>query len=106
MQADVAAVSVSIRDWTIAQIPWGAGNLNRWYCNGTILRGLIEPTAGGGLALTARVLLHSLALGLAIRQACYATSDNYESAVLKLLPKQRTYFDSSTSGKPFSSCTS
>ena len=48
-------------------------------------RGSIEPTAGGGSAFIAQVTLYSAALGVAISQACYATGENHERAVLKKL---------------------
>ena len=49
------------------------------------MRGLIEPTAGGGSSFIAQVTLHSAALGVAISQACYATGENHEWAELKKL---------------------
>jgi hypothetical protein len=49
-QLDVAALSAAIRDWTIAQIPGGAADLDQLVCDGKTLRGSIEPTAGGGSA--------------------------------------------------------
>jgi transposase InsO family protein len=45
-QVDVAALCAAIRDWTIAQIPGGAANLDQLVCDGKTLRGSIEPTAG------------------------------------------------------------
>jgi hypothetical protein len=59
-------------------------DLDRLVCNGNTLRGSIEPTAGGGSAFIAQVTLHSAALGVAISQACYATTSNHERAVLRL----------------------
>ncbi len=50
LQVDVAAVCAAIRDWTIAQIPGGAGDLDQLICDGKTLRGSIEPTSGGGSA--------------------------------------------------------
>ena len=84
-QVDVAALCTAIRDWTIAQIPGGAGDLDQLVCDGKTLRGSIEPTAGGGSAFIAQVTLYSAALGVAISQACYATGDNHERAVLRQL---------------------
>ena len=81
-QVDVAALSAAIRDWTIAQIPGGAADLDQLVCDGKTLRGSIVPTAGGGSAFIAQVTLYSAALGLAIAQACYATGENHERAVL------------------------
>jgi len=84
-QVDVAALSAAIRDWTIAHIPCGAADLDQLVCDGKTLRGSIVPTAGGGSAFIAQVTLYSAALGLAIAQACYATGENHERAVLKQL---------------------
>jgi hypothetical protein len=85
LQVDVAAVCAAIRDWTIAQIPGGAGDLDQLICDGKTLRGSIEPTSGGGSAFIAQVTLYSAALGVAIAQACCATSENHERAVLQKL---------------------
>jgi len=63
------------------------------------------------------VSLYSAALGVAISQACYATSDNHERAVLRellgelegaliqadALHTQKPFFDSSRSRGPTSS---
>jgi len=84
-QVDVAALCPAIRDWTIAQIPGGATDLERLVCDGKTLRGSIVPTAGGGSAFIAQVTLYSAALGVAISQACYATGENHERAVLRQL---------------------
>jgi hypothetical protein len=85
LQVDVAALCAAIRDWTIAQIPGGATELDQLICDGKTLRGSIEPTARGGSAFIAQVTLYSAALGVAISQACYATGDNHERAVLRQL---------------------
>ena len=50
LQVDVAAICGAIRDWTLAQIPGGAGDLDQLICDGKTLRGSIEPTSGGGAA--------------------------------------------------------
>jgi len=84
-QVDVAALCAAIRDWTIAQIPGGAADLDQLVCDGKTLRGSIEPTSGGGSAFIAQVTLYSAALGVAISQACYATGENHERAVLRQL---------------------
>jgi len=84
-QVDVSALCAAIRDWTIAQIPGGAADLDQLVCDGKTLRGSIEPTAGGGSAFIAQVTLYSAALGVAISQACYATGENHERAVLRQL---------------------
>ena len=82
---DVAALCTAIRDWTIAQIPGGAADLDQLIYDGKTLRGSIEPTAGGGSAFIAQVTLYAVALGVAISQACYATCKNHERAVLRPL---------------------
>ena len=64
-QVDVSALCAEIRDWTIAQIPGGAADLDQLVCDGKTLRGSIEPTAGGGSAFIAQVTLYSAALGVA-----------------------------------------
>ena len=84
-QVDVAALCAAIRDWTIAQMPGGAADLDQLVCDGKTLRGSIEPTTGGGSAFIAQVTLYSAALGVAISQACYATGENHERAVLRQL---------------------
>jgi hypothetical protein len=116
---DVAALCAAIRDWTIAQIPGGAADLDQLVYNGKMLRGSIEPTAGGGSAFIAQVTLYSAALGVAISQACYATGENHERAVVKkllgelslegvliqadALHTQRPFFNTSRSREPTSS---
>ncbi len=119
LQVDVAALCVAIRDWTIAQIPCGAADLDQLVCDGKTLRGSIEPTPGGGSAFIALVTLYSSALGVAISQAFYATGENHERAVLRqllgeldlegvpiqadALHTQRPFFNSSRSRGPTSS---
>lgn len=75
----------AIRDWTIAQISCGTGDLDQLVCDGKTLRGSIEPTSGGGSAFIAQVTLYSAALGMAIAQTCYATVEDHERAVLQKL---------------------
>jgi len=119
LQVDVASLCASIRDWTIAQIPGGETELDQLICDGKTLRGSIEPTAGGGSAFIAQVTLYSAALGVAISQACYATGEDHERAVLKqllgeldlegvliqadALHTQKPFFNSSWSRGPTSS---
>jgi hypothetical protein len=116
---DVAALCTAIRDWTIAQILGEASDLDQLICDGKTLRGSIEPTAGGGSAFIAQVTLYSAAVGVAISQACYATGENHERAVLRqmlgeldlegvviqadALHTQRPFFGSSRSRGPTSS---
>ena len=58
-QVDVAALCAAIRDWTIAQIPCGASNLDQLVCDGKIMRGSIEPISSGGSAFIALVTLYA-----------------------------------------------
>ncbi len=46
LQMGEGALCAAIRDWTIAQIPRGAGDLDVLICGGKTLLGSIEPTAG------------------------------------------------------------
>jgi hypothetical protein len=85
LQVDVADLCAAIRDWTIAQIPGGATELDQLICDDKTLRGSIESTKGGGSAFIAQVTLYSAALAVAISQACFATGENHERAVLKQL---------------------
>ena len=119
LQVDVVALCGAIRDWTIAQIPGGAADLDQLVCDGKTLRGPIKHTPGGGSAFIAQVTLYSAALGVAISHACYATGENHERAVLKhllgeldleglliqadALHTQRPFFSSSRSREPTSS---
>ena len=66
---DVVALFTAIRDWTIAEIPVGAADLDQLVCDGKMLRGSTEPTAVGGSAFIAQVTLYSAALGVAY---CFA----------------------------------
>ena len=115
----MASVCAVIRDWTLAQIPRGATDLDQLACDGKTLRGSIEATGSGGSAFIAQVTLYSAALGLAIAQGCYATNQGNEHAELKkLLGEQdlegvlnqsvalhthKAFFDSSRSRGPTSS---
>ena len=71
LQVDVAAVCAAIRDWTIAQIPGGTSDLDQLICDCKTLHGSIEPTSCEGSAL--------------IAQACCATGEDHERAVLQKL---------------------
>ncbi len=119
LQVDVTTICAAIRDWTIAQIPGGAADLEQLVYDGKTLRGSFEPMAGSGSAFIAQVSLYSTALSVAISQACYATGENHERAVLKqlmgqldlegmliqadALHTQQPFFDSSRSRGPTSS---
>ena len=62
-----------------------AAGLDQLVRDSKTLRGSIEPSAGGGSAFIAQVTLYSAALGVAISQACYATGETHERAVLRQL---------------------
>ncbi len=80
--------------------------------------GVPLATSCGGSAFIAEVTVYYPALGVAIAQACYATGDNHERAVLqKLLEEidlkgvliqtdalhtQQVFFDNSRSRRPIS----
>ena len=89
-QVDVASICAAIRDWTLAQIPGCATDLDQLVRDGKTLRGSIESTAAGGSAFIAQVTLYSAALGLAIAQGCYATRESNEHAELKRTRSTRT----------------
>ena len=84
-KVDLAAMCAAIRDRTIAQIPTGVEALDQLVCDSKALRDSIEPTSGVGSAFIAQVTLYSAALGVAIRQACFATGENHELAELRQL---------------------
>ena len=46
----VMSLCAAIRDWTIAQIPGGTGDLDQLVCDGKTMRGSIEPISSGGSA--------------------------------------------------------
>ena len=79
-QVDVAALCTAIRDWTLAQIPGGASDLDQLVCDGKTLRGSIEPTAGGGSAFIAQVTLYSAALGVPY---CFAEARGLQPGLLR-----------------------
>ncbi|MFN9546271.1 MAG: transposase family protein [Cyanobacteriota bacterium] len=85
LQMDVTSLCAAIRDWTIAQIPGGAENLDPLVCDGKALRESVESTASGGSAFITQMTLYAPALGVAICQNCHATGENQERAVLKEL---------------------
>lgn len=61
-QVDVASLWAAIQDWTIAQIPGGASELDQLVCDGKTLRGPIEPTAGGGSAFIVIIGFHGVSV--------------------------------------------
>lgn len=85
LQFDEADIFIEIRDWAIAQIPGGAADVDQMICDGTSLRGLIEPTAGGGSTFIAQFTLYSGALDVVIINACYANGENHARPVRRQL---------------------
>lgn len=100
-QVDVAALCAAIRDWKLVQIPGGTADLDQLVyvalglpCSGwQDAAGLNRALRRRGLRLwppadcayIAQVTLYAAALGVAISQACYATSDHHERPVLQEL---------------------
>jgi hypothetical protein len=85
LQVDVVALCAAIRDWTIAQIPGGAADIDQLVCDGKTLRGSIDQTASGAARFIAQVSLYSNTLGVAIAQNTYATDAGGEIAALRQL---------------------
>jgi hypothetical protein len=118
-QIDVTVLCSAIRDWTLAEIPGGAKELDQLVCDGKTMRGSIQTTSSGSSTFIAHVTLYSAALAVAISQANYAAGENHERAVLKTLlgeldlegvviqadalHTQRPFFGSSRSRAPTSS---
>jgi hypothetical protein len=50
----------AIRDWTIAQIPWGAAGFDPLLCDGKTLGGSIKSTGGADFLLTVKPNQRSL----------------------------------------------
>jgi hypothetical protein len=103
----------------MAAQPGVAEELETLVCDGKTLRGSIAENDTGAARFIAQVTLYSAALGVAISQACYATGENHERAVLRqllgeldlegvliqadALHTQRPFFGSSRSRGPTSS---
>jgi hypothetical protein len=103
----------------MAAQPGVAEELETLVCDGKTLRGSIAENDTGAARFIAQVTLYSAALGVAISQACYATGENHERAVLRqllgeldlegvliqadALHTQRPFFASSRSRGPTSS---
>ena len=102
----------------MAAQPGVAEELETLVCDGKTLRGSIAENDTGAARFIAQVTLYSAALGVAISQACYATGENHERAVLRqllgeldlegvliqadALHTQRPFFGSSRSREPTS----
>ena len=84
-QVDVASLCAAIRDWTIAQIPGGAADLDQLVCDGKTLRGSAIETEEGTHRFVAQVTVYARALGVALAQKAYDTGESSERAALKEL---------------------
>ena len=60
LPVDVVALCAAIRDWTIAQIPAGAADIDQLVCDGKTLRGSIEHTPDDGSAYGLRPTVSTL----------------------------------------------
>jgi hypothetical protein len=85
LQVDVASICATIRDWTLAQIPGGATDLDQLVCDGKTLRGSAIETEDGSHRFVAQVTVYARALGVALAQKSYDTHESSERSVLKEL---------------------
>jgi hypothetical protein len=56
-QVDITVFCAAIRDWTLAQIPGGAGDFDQLVCDGKTMRGSIEIASNGSSVFIAHVTL-------------------------------------------------
>ena len=69
----------------ISQIPCGADGLDQLVCDGKTLRGSAIETEDGGHRFVAQVTVYARALGVALAQKAYDTSESSERVALKEL---------------------
>lgn len=74
-----------LQAWMIGQIPGGAKGLNQLVCDGKVLCGSAVETEDGKHRFVAQVTVYARALGVALAQKAYDTSESNERAVLKEL---------------------
>ena len=74
-----------LQAWMISQIPGGAEGLDQLVCDGKTLRGSALETGDGSHRFVAQVTLYARALGVALAQKAYDTSESSERAALKEL---------------------
>jgi hypothetical protein len=76
-----------LREWILAQIANQNRDFDQLICVGKTLQGSASQPDGtdGATRFVTQVTLYARELGVAIAQACYATGDNHERAVLKKL---------------------
>ncbi len=74
-----------LQAWMISQIPGGAEGLDQLVCDGKTLRGSALESGDGSHRFVAQVTVYARALGVALAQKAYETSDSSERAALKEL---------------------
>jgi hypothetical protein len=74
-----------LQAWMISQIPGGADGLDQLVCDGKTLRGSAIETDDGGHRFVAQVTVYARALGVALAQKTYDTSESSERVALKEL---------------------
>lgn len=74
-----------LQAWMISQIPGGADGLDQLVCDGKTLRGSAIETEDGNHRFVAQVTVYARALGIALAQKAYDTSESSERAVLQEL---------------------
>ncbi|MEA5416930.1 hypothetical protein [Synechococcus sp. BA-132 BA5] len=71
-----------LQAWMIGQIPGGAEGLDQLVCDGKVLCGSAVETEDGKHRFVAQVTVYARALGVALAQKAYDTSESNERAVL------------------------
>ena len=74
-----------LQAWMISQIPDGADGLDQLVCDGKTLRGSAVENDDGTHSFVAQVTVYARALGVALTQKTYDTSESSERAALKEL---------------------
>ena len=74
-----------LQAWMIGQIPGGAEGLDQLVCDGKTLRGSAVETEDGTHRFVAQVTVYARALGVALAQKAYDTSESSERAALREL---------------------
>jgi hypothetical protein len=74
-----------LQAWMISQVPGGADGLDQLVCDGKTLRGSAIEKEDGGHRFVAQVTVYARALGVALAQKAYDTSESSERVALKEL---------------------
>jgi len=74
-----------LQAWMVSQIPDGAEGLEQLVCDGKTLRGSAVAAEDGSHRFVAQVTVYARALGVALAQTTYDTSESSERAALKQL---------------------